>query len=96
MEFKRIGVASAAKIVGALYLALGLLMGLILGCFALLGVVAESGSEIAGLSGAFAGGLFVCFFPLLYGVLGAAAGAIGAAIYNVIAGQFGGLEIEVA
>jgi len=33
--------------------------------------------------------------PIFYGVVGFIAGAIGAALYNLIAGMVGGIEIEV-
>ena len=34
-------------------------------------------------------------FPIIYGVMGFIWGAVGAAIYNVIAGRIGGVEIEL-
>jgi len=35
------------------------------------------------------------FLPIMYGVIGFIAGAIGAALYNLVAGVVGGIEIEV-
>jgi hypothetical protein len=35
------------------------------------------------------------FLPILYGVAGFVFGAIAAAVYNLIAGIVGGIEIEV-
>lgn len=37
----------------------------------------------------------VIFLPIMYGVIGFVAGAIGAAVYNLVAGFVGGIEIEV-
>jgi hypothetical protein len=37
----------------------------------------------------------VIFLPILYGVLGLVVGAIGAALYNLLAGIIGGVEIDV-
>jgi hypothetical protein len=93
MEIKRIGVVSAAKIVGALYFSLGLIMGFFFACAGLLGLAAEASSEFADTSSVFFL-VFACATPIVYGVIGAIMGAIGAAIYNVVAGVIGGLEIE--
>ncbi len=35
------------------------------------------------------------FIPVIYGVMGFVVGIIGAAIYNLVAGWIGGIEIEV-
>jgi uncharacterized membrane protein len=48
---------------------------------------------------AFMGALFgvgaIVFLPIMYGAIGACAGAIGAAIYNLVAGAVGGLELDL-
>jgi hypothetical protein len=36
----------------------------------------------------------IIFLPLFYGVLGLIGGALGAALYNLFAGLFGGIELE--
>ena len=94
MEIKRIGVLSATKIVGALYFALGLIIGLLFACAGLVGVAADASSGLEDMSVAIFFLLGLCAFPIFYGLIGAIAGAIGAALYNVIAGAVGGLEIE--
>jgi hypothetical protein len=38
---------------------------------------------------------FGVFIPIIYGVMGFVFGIITAAIYNVIAGWIGGIEVEV-
>lgn len=101
-EIKRIGVLSAGKIAGVLYLALGLLVGIPLACFSLFfsSIFASSGldTEAAGaflVSGV--GGLVVygICVPIFYAVIGFIGGAIMAFIYNVVAGFMGGIELEL-
>jgi hypothetical protein len=98
MEIKRIGVLSAAKIVGGVYAGLGLIIGLFSACFGLIafaGLISEADAEFAGFgAGLFLAGL--CFWPIVYGVLGFIGGAIAALIYNVVAGFIGGLELELS
>jgi hypothetical protein len=38
----------------------------------------------------------IIFFPLIYGLVGGVFAAIGAAIYNLVAGWVGGLEVEIS
>jgi hypothetical protein len=38
----------------------------------------------------------IIFFPVLYGLFGGIFAAIGAAIYNLVAGWVGGLEVEIS
>ena len=98
MEIKRVGVLSAAKIVGGLYAGIGLIIGVLSACFGLItfaGLISEADAEIAGASaGIFLAGL--CLLPIFYGILGFIGGAIAAAIYNVVAGFLGGLELELS
>ena len=67
MEIKRIGVLSAAKIVGGVYAGLGLIIGLFYACFGLIGIaglISQADAEIAGIgAGLFLAGL--CLWPLL-------------------------------
>jgi len=39
--------------------------------------------------------VFTLFLPFVYAVIGAVSGAIGAVLYNWIAGWLGGIEIEL-
>lgn len=103
-EIKHIDVVSAAKIVGLLYMALGLIFWLLFACLGLLqfaGLAAFFQGQDLEFLGAGIGGLVIgliaglCLFPLMYGVLGAIAGAIGSVLYNLIAGWVGGLEIQL-
>jgi hypothetical protein len=78
---------------GTLYAVIGFFLGLL---FALLSVIgagfADSGAE--GLLSLMFGVGGVIILPIFYGVLGFVFGAIGAALYNVIAGMAGGVEFN--
>jgi hypothetical protein len=97
MVLKRVGVGSAAKISAALYAAMGFIVGAI---FALISLLGASFSSMAGEDApAFVGALFgvgaIVILPIFYGALGACVGAIGAGIYNLVAGAVGGLEVDL-
>jgi hypothetical protein len=53
-----------------------------------------AGLAVGGLSALFGVGAII-FMPIIYGVFGLVGGAIGAALYNLFAGLFGGIEVEV-
>jgi hypothetical protein len=99
MVIKRIGVLKAAIVQACIMGLFGLLFGL---CFlffgtllgSMLGSAASNAGAGAGL-GMLGGIGMVIFLPIMYGVTGFVAGAIGAAIYNLVAGWVGGIELEV-
>ena len=96
MVIRHIGVGSLAKMLAALYALWGLIFGVIVALFSLVGagIGAANDDPTAGwLSGLFGVGAIV-FLPIFYGVLGAIGGAITAVMYNVVAGMVGGLSIE--
>jgi hypothetical protein len=96
---KRIGPGSAFKVGMVLYA----ILGLILGCFmALLSMTMGSLSSMAGATvpGAKAFGFgfgigSIIIFPIMYGIIGGIGGAITAALYNLVAGWVGGLEVDI-
>ena len=95
MVIRRIGVASLAKMMGALY---GL-MGIIAGCaFALVSLVglgfATQGTDDPAWLGPIFGVGAVIILPIMYGVFGLVFGALTAWLYNIVAGVAGGVEIE--
>ena len=98
MIIKSVGVVSVAKMLGAMYGAIGLIAGLIVSVIAMFGGFAAAQTEMGG-GGALMGGIMgvgaVIVFPLLYGGLGFVGGAISALIYNLFAGIAGGIEINV-
>lgn len=102
-EIKKVGVLSAGKVAGVLYLALGLIIGIPLACFMLFfsSLIASSGLD-SDTTGAFlfsgVGGLVgygICL-PLVYGVIGFIGGSIMALIYNLVSGIIGGIELELS
>lgn len=95
MVIRRVGPLSLAKISGVLYALMGLLLG---GIFSLVSVVggafAPQGSD-AGMAGMLFGAAAIVVLPIFYGLLGFIMSLIGAALYNLIAGWVGGIELEV-
>lgn len=89
-KLNKIGVLSLAKINAVI----GAILGLIWGIFA-----AILGTTIAVLGGlgALAGlGLWsIIVFPIIYALVGFVGGAIGAFLYNLVAGWIGGVEVEL-
>ena len=98
MVIRRVGVASAAKIAGAVYAVIGVFVGCLMAAISLinLGAFADGANNgmpswIAPMWGIGA----VIVLPILYGVMGLVVGALTAVVYNVVSGMAGGLEIEV-
>src|SRR5258708_27209901 len=97
---RRLGVLSVAKLQGALYALLGLIVGAVFALFSLfgaaLGNALGSGSHGNALFGAAFGLGAVVLFPILYGVIGFIAGLVVAALYNLVAGVRGGRRVVVS
>lgn len=91
---KSVGVMSVAKIMGFIYACLGLIF---VPVFLLIGiagsVVGQKDMPFAPFAGLF-GIVMAILMPFAYGVMGFITGAIGAALYNVIARKVGGFELE--
>jgi hypothetical protein len=96
MVVKRLGVWSVARIYGTLSGAFGLIAGVCLALFSMVGagLAAQSGGAPAFLGPLLGVGAIV-FLPLLYGVMGLVIGALSAALYNVFAGMVGGVELDI-
>jgi hypothetical protein len=96
MQLKRIGPLSLARLAAALYAVIGLCIGAI---FALAAVVGAGIGAAAGDSSPLLGLLFgvgaIVFLPLMYGVLGALAALLIAALYNALAARLGGVEVTL-
>jgi hypothetical protein len=95
MILRHVGVLSSAKVFGAVYVGLGLIIGFFISLISLFSSLIP-GNDF-GSAAPFFGLLFgvgaIIFLPVFYGVMGFVGGAIGALIYNLVAGAVGGLEI---
>ena len=87
-HIKRFSIGQTAKFMGLMYLLFGLLF---IPFFLLMGMFAPG--EESGFP--FGGTIFAVAMPVLYGIFGIIGGAIGAALYNLVAGWVGGLEVEL-
>ena len=101
MVIKRVGPLSCAKIAGLLYAILGLIFGGMFSLLALAGGVAR-GLSSNGAGGGGASGVAAVFgiaaivvFPILYACIGFVMTLVMAALYNLVAGMVGGVEIDV-
>jgi hypothetical protein len=79
------------------YAALGLFEGLFVAAiFSFVGVAARDSSPgLPPFLAPFFGVASIVIFPILFGVIGAIGGGLGAVIYNVAARVVGGIEVEV-
>ena len=97
---KHIGPGSAFKIGLVLYAFIGLLAGIIMAGVSMmmgsLGSMAGAGAANAKAFGFGFGLGSIIIFPIMYGIIGGIGGAISAAIYNVVAGWVGGLEVDIS
>jgi hypothetical protein len=98
MVIKRIGVASAAKISGALNAGIGLIFGLLFAGISSVGAGLISAMQPQGsntwMAPMFGVGAIVVL-PIVYGCVGLVFGAIWAGLYNLFSAMVGGLELEV-
>jgi hypothetical protein len=88
---QRIGVAQLAKVMGLLYF----LMGIVFLVFFLIFSRSMPGAAGAAFPGFGYGMGMLVFMPLLYACLGLVFGALTAALYNVVAGMLGGIELDL-
>lgn len=90
MVIKSVGAFSLAKIMGTLYVIVGLVFGGLLSLVAMAGF----GRSDSGMGGMIFGIGAVIILPIFYGVLGFVFTLIGAWLYNIAAGIVGGVELE--
>ena len=97
MILTKIGVLSVARITGGVYAAIGLLVGCFFSLASLVGSFAASMANAEEFAGAAIGLLLgigaIVFMPLIYGMMGFLAGALGALVFNLASGVFGGIEM---
>ena len=98
---KRIAPLQAGKMLGVLYACMGLIFLPIFMLAAAAGAFAQhaQGTQASSTApGAVVAGIMFgmgIFMPVIYGVLGFVIGVVGAAIYNLVVGWIGGIEVEV-
>ena len=85
-QIKRFSIGQSAKFLGVLYLLLGLIF---VPFFLMIEMFAPDGT--AGF-----GTVFAIMMPVMYSVTGLISGAVGAALYNLVAGWVGGIEVELS
>jgi hypothetical protein len=92
-KIRKVGILSVAKIMGLVY---GL-MSIVLLPFFMLFFMAASLAEPKGdaAAGAVAMLIMAVMMPFLYAAMGFVFGALGAFLYNVVAGWVGGIEMEL-
>ena len=101
MTIRRFGVISVAKMYGLLMFIFGLIFGVIYGLILIMFGAAISAmapgreATASGVSTVVMGVGMMIALPLMYGVLGFVMGAIGALIYNAVAGIIGGVKFEL-
>lgn len=95
MVLRSVGVLSVGKVMGTLYALVGLIMGAILALMAMAGgaIQAENGAE-AMVPGATLGIAAIIVMPILYGIGGFIGGIVTGALYNLVAGLVGGVEMN--
>lgn len=100
MTIRRFGVISVAKMYALLMFIFGLIFGVLYGLMFIVFGAAMSAmgprDTAAGGIGTVAMGIGMMIgLPIFYGVLGFIMGAIGALIYNAVAGIIGGVKFEL-
>ena len=91
VTLKRLDVMSVAKIYAVIMAVCGLIYGIILAVVgAMLGSLAGSAAMATGF-----GLISIIGTPIMFGIIGFVAGAVGAFLYNVVAKRVGGIKLEV-
>ena len=95
MVIRRVGPLSCAKVAGLLYLILGFVFGALISLFTLGSSLVPDQSE-----GTFGGMIFgagaIVILPICYAVLGFVMTLVMAALFNLVAGITGGIEVDAS
>lgn len=95
MVIRRIAPLSVAKVAFALYAVIGLIVGFVVALVGLTGVALGDFGSAAPFLGLALGAGAVIALPIFYGVMGFVVGIVSAAVYNLVAGIVGGVEVEL-
>ncbi|WP_144059872.1 hypothetical protein [Rhodopirellula sallentina] len=91
LRLKRVDPLSCGKMLGALYVFIGLVVAVFFVFLALVGAAGAGDNVAAGMVGGLIGAILM---PLFYGVMGFIGGVIMAFLYNLCAGVIGGIEMQ--
>lgn len=93
VELRKLGVLSVAKINAVLSAFMGFIIGIF---YAVLGAVMDAAGAplVQGISPILVSFGLVLVMPIIYGILGFISGLILAALYNLFASLFGGIEMK--
>jgi hypothetical protein len=95
-KIKKIEPLSVMRISAIVYAAIGLLEEAMFSLiFSTIPFAASNGQHVPRAFGILFGGFSIIFFPVIFAVIGAIGGGLGAVIYNVSACYVGGIEVEV-
>jgi len=94
MELKSVGPLSVAKVMGAMYAAMGVIFGCLFAVIGLVGVPL-AGDRATALPGLFFGVGAVIVLPIFYGCIGFVMGAISGWLYNIFADLVGGVQLDL-
>jgi hypothetical protein len=94
MILRRVGVGSAAKVIGGLCALLGLLIGAILTFLSVTGSATTAWGDSPTTRFMF-GGCAIIYVPIVYGISGSIGAVILGLLYNLVAGILGGIELHV-
>jgi len=92
MSIRKMDVLSVAKMLGALYAMIGLVVSLFMGAAMILGGIGGGIGLAEGLVGSIG---TIIVIPLMYGIGGFIGGALLGLFYNVTAGIVGGIVLEI-
>lgn len=100
MTIRRFGVLSVAKMNAIIWFIFGLIVGVLYGLFfiifgAAMSSFAPEGGGMGATESVVAGVIFMVAMPMIYGLMGLVAGAVGALVYNALAGLIGGIKFEI-
>jgi hypothetical protein len=84
-RISKFAIGQSAKFLGVLYLLFGLIF---VPFFLLIGMFSPDATAGFGM-------IFAVAMPVMYGVMGVVGGAVGAVLYNLVAGWVGGIEVEL-
>lgn len=94
MIIRRVGPLSCAKVAGLLYLIIGFIFGAFVSLFALGGMLASRTDS--SLPGMLFGAGAIVILPICYAAFGFIMTLIMTALFNVIVGITGGIEVDAS